>query len=133
MDKTVYIADAAERAHEIITAVLDGRLDDVRPSFNAQLLDALTDEVWSDGLATIAGLVGAFEGFGDGEPFVRRIGDHTVVDIPLRYEAGDMKGRVAFDTEPFPEAGADIALRAWYPGMRQRTPDFERSRIIATV
>ncbi|MFF9510657.1 hypothetical protein ACF1BU_11775 [Streptomyces sp. NPDC014724] len=31
--------------------------------------------------------------------FVRRIGDHTVVDIPLRYEAGDMKARVAFDTD----------------------------------
>ena len=32
-------------------------------------------------------------------PFVRRIGDHTVVDIPMRYEAGDMKARVAFDAD----------------------------------
>ena len=52
-----------------------------------------------DGLATVTGLVGAFEGFGEGEPFVRRIGDHTVVDVPLRYEAGDMKARVAFDAD----------------------------------
>ncbi|MFG2793379.1 hypothetical protein [Streptomyces sp. NPDC048419] len=44
----------------------------------------------------MAGFVGAFEGFGQGEPFVRRIGDHAVVDILLRYEAGDMKAWVAF-------------------------------------
>jgi hypothetical protein len=99
MDKTVRMADAAERAVEIVTAVLDGRMDEARQSFNAEVLAAFTDQVWANGLATVTGLVGAFEGFGEGEPFVRRIGDHTVVDIPLRYEAGDMKARVAFDTD----------------------------------
>ncbi|MFC7266403.1 hypothetical protein [Streptomyces lutosisoli] len=38
----------------------------------------------------VTGLVGAFGDFGETEPFVRRIGDHTAVDIPLRDEAGDM-------------------------------------------
>ncbi|SEU34545.1 Protein of unknown function [Nonomuraea wenchangensis] len=99
MDKTVRMADAAARATEIATAVLDGRMDEARQSFNAEVLAAFTDEVRLNGLATVTGLVGAFEGFGEGEPFVRRIGDHTVVDIPLRYEAGEMKARVAFDTE----------------------------------
>ncbi|MFG2881736.1 DUF3887 domain-containing protein [Streptomyces sp. NPDC048297] len=99
MDKTVHMTDAAERAITIVTAVLEGRMDEARQSFNAQVLEAFTDEVRGDALATVAGLVGAFEGFGEGEPFVRRIGDHTVVDIPLRYEAGDMKARVAFDTD----------------------------------
>jgi hypothetical protein len=99
MDKTVRMADAAERAIAIVTAVLEGRMEEARRSFNAQVLEAFTDEVRGDALATVAGLVGAFEGFGEGEPFVRRIGDHTVVDIPLRYEAGDMKARVAFDTD----------------------------------
>jgi hypothetical protein len=99
MDKTVRMADAAERAVEIVTAVLDGRMDEARQSFNAEVLAAFTDEVRANGLATVTGLVGAFEGFGAGEPFVRRIGDHTVVDIPLRYEAGDMKARVAFDAD----------------------------------
>ena len=99
MDKTVHMADAAERAVEIVTAVLDGRMDEARQSFNAEVLAAFTDQVRANGLATVTGLVGAFEGFGEGEPFVRRIGDHTVVDIPLRYEAGDMKARVAFDTD----------------------------------
>lgn len=99
MDKTVHMADAAERALAIVTDVLEGRMDRARRSFNAEVLKAFTDEVRADGLATVTGLVGTFEGFGEGEPFVRRIGDHTVVDIPLRYEAGDMKARVAFDTD----------------------------------
>ena len=99
MDKTVRMADAAERAITVVTAVLEGRMDDARQSFNAQVTAAFTDEVRGNGLAKVASLVGEFEGFGEGEPFVRRIGDQTVVDIPLRYEAGDMKARVTFDTE----------------------------------
>ena len=99
MDKTVRMADAAERANAIVAAVLDGRMDEARQSFNAQVTEAFTDEVRGSALATVAGLVGAFEGFGEGEPFVRRIGDHTVVDLPLCYEAGDMKARVSFDQD----------------------------------
>jgi hypothetical protein len=99
MDRTVHITDAAERAVRIVTDVLEGRMDDARKSFDARVLAAFTDEIRGSALATVAGLVGAFEGFGDGEPFVRRIGDHTVVDIPLSYEAGDMKARVAFDAD----------------------------------
>lgn len=99
MDKTVTMTDAADRAVQIIRDVLDGHMEEARRSFNQQVLEAFTDEVRGDALATIAGLVGAFEDFGDGEPFVRRVGDHTVVDVPLRYEAGDMKGRVAFDAD----------------------------------
>ena len=99
MDKTVRMADAAERAVTIVTAVLEGRMDEARQFFNAQVMAGFTDEVRGSALATVTGLVGAFEGFGEGEPFVRRIGDHTVVDIPLCFEAGDMKARVAFDTD----------------------------------
>lgn len=99
MDKTVRMADAAERAIRVVTDVLEGRMEEARQSFNAQVQEAFTDEVRGSGLATVTGLVGAFEGFGEGDPFVRRIGDHTVVDIPLRYEAGDMKARVAFDAD----------------------------------
>ena len=99
MDKTVHMTGAAERATAIVTDVLEGRMDQARPSFNAEVLAAFTDEVLGNAQATVAGLVGAFEGFGQGDPFVRRVGDLTVVDIPLRYEAGDMKARVAFDTD----------------------------------
>ncbi|MEV6722050.1 DUF3887 domain-containing protein [Streptomyces xanthochromogenes] len=99
MDKTVRMENAAERARQIAEAVLGDRMDEARPYFNAQVLEAFTDEARGSGMATVAGLVGAFEGFAEDAPFVRRVGDHTVVDIPLHYEAGDMKARVAFDTE----------------------------------
>ncbi len=99
MDKTVHMTGAAERATRIVTDILEGRMDNARPSFNTQVLAAFTDKVRGDALAAVAGLVGAFEGIAASEPFVRRIGDHTVVDVPLRYEAGDMKARVAFDAD----------------------------------
>ena len=83
----------------IVSDVLDGRMDQARASFNDQVLAAFTDEARGQTLATVAGLVGAFEGYGEGEPFVRRVGDYTAVDIPMRYEAGDMKARVAFDAD----------------------------------
>ncbi|WP_066517216.1 DUF3887 domain-containing protein [Curtobacterium ammoniigenes] len=97
MDKTVTMQNAGERATQIVRDVLDGNMAEARKSFNPQVLAAFTDEVRGDGLATVAGLVGAFDGFADTEPFVRRIGDQTVVDVPLRYEASDMKARVTFD------------------------------------
>ncbi len=99
MDKTITMTDPAGRARTIVQQVLDGRMDLARATFNAQVGEAFTDEVRANGLATVAGMVGAFERIGDGEPFTRRIGDHTVVDIPLEYEAGEMKARVAFDTD----------------------------------
>ncbi|GAA2068444.1 hypothetical protein GCM10009801_16690 [Streptomyces albiaxialis] len=99
MDKTVHMADAAERAIQVVTDVLEGRMAEARRSFNAEVLAAFTDEVRGTSLASVAGLVGTFEGLGEQAPFVRRIGDHTVVDIPLRYEAGGMKARVAFDAD----------------------------------
>jgi len=99
MDKTVHISDAGERATQIAADILGGRMNQARPLFNAEVAAAFTDEVRGNALAAVAGLVGAFEGIADAAPFVRRIGDHTVVDIPLRYEAGDMKARVAFDAD----------------------------------
>jgi hypothetical protein len=98
MDKAVHMADAAQRATAVVSDVLEGRMDQARASFTDQVLAAFTDEARGETLATVAGLVGAFEGYGEGEPFVRRVGDYTVVDIPMRYEAGDMKARVAFDS-----------------------------------
>jgi hypothetical protein len=97
MDKTVRMTDAAERAARIVSDVLEGRMDEARQSFDERVSAAFTEDARGEALATVAGLVGAFEGFGTAEPFVRRIGDHTVVDVPLRYEAGEMKARVAFD------------------------------------
>ena len=98
MDKTVRMQDAAGRATAIVTDVLEGRMDQARPTFNAEVLEKFTDEVrvepWPGRRAGRR-----LRGLRRAAPFVRRVGDLTVVDIPLRYEAGDMKARVAFDAD----------------------------------
>jgi hypothetical protein len=40
---------------------------------------------------------GSYEGMG--EPFAHRAGDHTAVEVSLRFEAGDATGRVVFDDD----------------------------------
>ena len=69
MDRTVHMTDAAQRAVRIVTDALDGRMDDARKSFSAEVLAAFTDEKRGSARPTAAGLVGAFEGFGEGAPF----------------------------------------------------------------
>ncbi|MBO0819630.1 MAG: DUF3887 domain-containing protein [Nocardiopsaceae bacterium] len=63
--------------------------DEVRAKASAKTMAA----AW----AQVTGMVGAYEGMD--EPVVRQWGDYTVVDIPLRFEAGDMSARVSYDTD----------------------------------
>ena len=35
----------------------------------------------------------------DGEPFVRQLGDQTMVDVPMEFEAGVRRGRVVFNAD----------------------------------
>jgi len=85
-------ADAG--AVEIFTALAAGGWDAVFRRFDATMAAALPAAKLADTWATVVGTVGAYEG--PGEPFVRRQGDHTVVDVPLAFEAGGLTGRVAF-------------------------------------
>lgn len=85
---------ASERASEIFAQLADGDWAGVHGDFDERMAAALTASGLADTWAQIIAMVGAFES--SGEPFTRRIGDHTVVDVPLSFEAGDMTGRVAF-------------------------------------
>lgn len=62
--------------------------DEVRAKASARTMAA----AW----AQVTGMVGAYEGMD--EPVARQWGDFTVVDIPLRFEAGSMNARVSYDT-----------------------------------
>jgi len=109
MDKTVHMTDAAERAVQIVTDVLDNRW--TRPG------RPLTPRCWRRSPTKCEvrhwprspAWSACSLGLRLGRAVRRRIGDHTVVDIPLRYEAGDMKARVAFDTD---ERSPDSSSRA---------------------
>jgi hypothetical protein len=92
MDKTV-LDGAHGRAIEIFTLLAAGDWEGARADFDPTMTAVLPAAKLADTWAMVVGAVGAYER--TGEPFARRQGDLTVVDVPLAFEAGDMTGRVA--------------------------------------
>ncbi len=88
---------AADRAVIIFADLAEGRWEEARQDFNAKMSEALDARRLADSWARMASLVGGYEGMG--EPFAHRVADHTVVEIPLRFEAGEATGRVVFDED----------------------------------
>lgn len=90
--------DAADRATQILVCLIEGRWEDVRQEFEAtRRADPAVADRLADGWAHTVGLIGNYENMG--EPFAHRAGDHTVVEIPLNFEAGAATGRVIFDDD----------------------------------
>jgi len=87
-------AGAADRAAAILTSLTEGRWEDARHDFDARMRRGADADRLASGWAHMAGMVGRFESMG--EPFAHRAGDHTVVEIPLNFEAGTAVGRVIF-------------------------------------
>jgi uncharacterized protein DUF3887 len=91
------LPNASSHAVDLLIEYTAGNYDTVRRDFDDTMLEALPVEKLASAHAQVTGMVGTYEGMGD--PFARVIGDHTVVDVPLRFEAGDMVGRVAYRTD----------------------------------
>ena len=85
------------QAVAIFTCLAEGRWEEARRDFNAKMSQGLDARRLSESWARMASLVGGYEGMG--EPFAHRVVDHTVVEIPLRFEAGEATGRVVFDED----------------------------------
>jgi hypothetical protein len=96
MERTV-LSGAAEHAVGLLVDLMAGRYEDVRHDFDDAMLTAMDDDHLADTTTRVAAMVGAFEGMG--EPFTRAHGDYTVVDVPLRFEAGEMTGRVSYHAD----------------------------------
>jgi hypothetical protein len=94
---TDVLPGAADRAAATITCLTEGRWEDARRDFNARMREGIDAGRLASGWARTAGLIGRYEGMG--EPFAHRAGDHTVVEVPLRFEAGEATGRVIFDDD----------------------------------
>ncbi|HEY6315125.1 MAG TPA: DUF3887 domain-containing protein [Streptosporangiaceae bacterium] len=88
---------ATDRAVTIFTYLAEGRWEEARRDFNAKMSEVLDARRLADAWARMASLVGSYEGMG--EPFAHRVADHTAVEIPLRFEAGEATGRVVFDED----------------------------------
>lgn len=86
---------AAEHATQVIIDWFAGDYAQMSADFNEEMASKASAERMAQAIARITGMVGAYEGMD--EPVVRQWGDLTVVDIPLRFEAGELVGRVSYD------------------------------------
>jgi hypothetical protein len=86
---------AAERAVGLLADVAEQRWEQATSGFNQRMANALDARGLAAAWAQVAGMAGAYEGMG--EPVVHQAGDYTVVDVPLRFEAAEMTGRVSYD------------------------------------
>jgi hypothetical protein len=88
---------AAEHAIQVIVDWFAGDYTALSADFNEEMTTKASAESMAQAFAQITGMVGAYEGMG--EPVVRQWGDLTVVDVPLRFEAGELVGRVSYGTD----------------------------------
>lgn len=89
---------AAEKATQLLIDWIEARYDRAAADFSDAVAEKMSE---SGGLAAawaqLIGMVGAYGGMG--EALTRQAGDLTIVDIPLTFEASQMKGRVVYDRQ----------------------------------
>lgn len=86
---------AGRRATALMIGWIEGRYSEITAGFDETLTEKLTPDALAAAWAQVVGTVGEYQRMG--EPLVRQVGDYTVTDIPLGFEAGEMKGRVAYN------------------------------------
>lgn len=96
MSRTV-LPGAADRAVTIFADMAAGRWEEARRDFGETMQEGLDADRLADGWARTIGMIGNFERMG--ESLTYPLGESTVVDIPLYFEAGDRTGRVTFDSD----------------------------------
>lgn len=101
---------AADRAVAVVTRLVQGRWEDVADEFDERMREHVDAGRLASGWAHTVGMIGSFERMG--EPFARRAGDDTVVDIPLHFEAGEVTGFIRFDRDG---KVAGLLLRPAFP------------------
>jgi Protein of unknown function (DUF3887) len=94
---TAIAPGTADRAVTILASLAEGRWEEARRDFNAKMSEGLDARRLADSWARMASQVGGYEGMG--EPFAHRVADNTVVEIPLRFEAGEATFRVVYDED----------------------------------
>jgi Protein of unknown function (DUF3887) len=89
------LPEAADRAVQIFCWHDGGHWEQIRAEFDDNLRQRLDVHRLAAAWASVIGMFGRLERIG--EPFARRTGDDTLVDLPLHFEAGDARGIVRFD------------------------------------
>jgi hypothetical protein len=94
MNRTV-LPGAEDRAVEIFGQLAAGQWEAAAADFSERMREAVDADRLAAGWAQTSGLIGEFEQMG--APVARSDGEHTIVDVPLYFEAGDANGQVTFD------------------------------------
>lgn len=94
---TALLPEAGEKALALLGRWAGAEFDRMRDDFDETMRRELPAEELARVWAMVIGTVGAFEGLG--EPMIHAAGPITVVDVPMRFEAGQFGGRVSFDQE----------------------------------
>jgi hypothetical protein len=84
-----------DRAVAMFVAQAEGRWEDVLRDLDEKMREHLSADRLAAGWAHMSGTYGSLERVGD--PFAFQAGDHSIVNIPLHFEAGEANGRVTFD------------------------------------
>jgi hypothetical protein len=92
---TSILPGAAEKAAALFADLAEQRWDQVCGMFAPVVAERLDARGLAGVWAQVIGLGGAYQGMG--EPVAHQVGDYTVVDIPLYFEAADQTGRVSYD------------------------------------
>jgi hypothetical protein len=85
----------AGKATQLMIDWLEQRYDHVIADFTDKMLEALPVSGLAAAWAQVIGMIGSYKGMG--EPMTRQAGDLSIVEIPLTFEAGEMKARVVYD------------------------------------
>lgn len=87
---------AAGHATQLVIDWIGNDYPAMSRDFNEEVREKASAQTMAAAWAQVTGMVGAYEGMD--EAVVRQWGDYTVVDIPLRFEGGEMNARVSYDT-----------------------------------
>ncbi len=96
MSETI-LPGAAERATQLMIDWIEQRYDQVAADFDPTMAEKLPASRLPAAWAQLVGMVGGYQGMG--APAARAAGDLTIVDIPMTFEASQMKGRVVYDAD----------------------------------
>jgi hypothetical protein len=109
---------AEERAHVLLTDLIEGHWEEVHRELEARLRDQVPVDWFARARAKAEGSVGRFERM-VALP-ARRSGGYTVVDVLLTFAAGDGIGEAIFDPD-----GKVAGLSLEFPYPRPPRPDPE--------
>jgi Protein of unknown function (DUF3887) len=86
---------AADKAVTIFAEMAAGHWEAARAHFSEEMRSRLDADQLAAGWVQTIGMIGSFERMGEAVVFA--VGDGTVTNIPLHFEAGERTGRVSLD------------------------------------